>query len=409
MILQYSHAMGFRFTKSTLGLMVMWLAFSTMVPANATTPGKICIKTNSGLPLYAELKWVWEGNSSNSIATDATGCANFPHLPRGVIDVYSEDGVIQYGVGLNRVSYWYGQTSGDLIFDDSRFYEEGVVVNLDTVNLVPFQVDPVAPSTSTINVIQQNGTPASHAGMYPSATGYINAEGEDDGDSLIKSWMIPQHSYLSPGETSSSTWSVCYEVVDSESGSRSCSNDYPYVTGSTYSFRYVGNLVRDPRNLPDSRFNPDTGQIENRLVVERAPVMRIQADNSITGISTIDIPITSGDQTVTVPNAVLAVAPKNVKFKKGKPVKVKVKLLDSNGKAWKKRKIYAYFAGSEAKNSRKCRSKLETKTDSKGYATFTICPQSDGTISYSFGWWDREVSDWYQGFAKGSTSVKKSK
>ena len=97
------------------------------------------------------------------------------------------------------------------------------------------------------------------------------------------------------------------------------------------------------------------------------------------------------------------------KFKKGKPVKVKVKLLDSNGKAWKKRKIYAYFDGSEAKNSSKCRSKLETKTDSKGYATFTICPQSAGTISYSFGWWDREASDWYQGFAKGSTSVKKKK
>ncbi len=395
-----------------LGLLVMALAFSTMAPANATTPGKICIKTNSGLPLYGELKWLWEGNRSNAIATDSNGCANFPHLPRGVIDVYSEDEVIQYGIGVSRVKYWYSTTNGDLNFDRyDHVLEENVTVNSSTVDLVPFE-DPVAINTSTIYVIQKNGMPATHADMQPLDTGYTNYDDHVGyaAPSLINSWLIPQHSYFEPGYgNSASEWSVCYVEVNPESGYRNCDTSYPYSIGSTYNFRYVGNLVRDPRNLPETRFNPDTGQIENRVVVERAPVMRIQADNSITGISTIDIPITSGDQTVTVPNAVLAVAPKNVKFKKGKPVKVKVKLLDSNGKAWKKRKIYAYFDGSEAKNSSKCRSKLETKTDSKGYATFTICPQSAGTISYSFGWWDREASDWYQGFAKGSTSVKKKK
>jgi hypothetical protein len=408
--------MGCRGAKAILGLMVMALAFSTMAPANATTPGEICIKTNSGLPLYAELKWEWEGNRSNAIATDSNGCANFPHLPRGVIDVYSKGGVIQYGIGLSRVRYYYGYTSGDLSFDDlnltdsSSFYERDVVVDSSTVNLIPFEVDPVAPSTSTINVIQKNGMQATHAGMWPLATGYTNSYGDDSGHSLINSWLIPQHSFLPPGEEHSrSEWSVCYEVVDPESASRSCSNEYPYVTGSTYNFRYVGNLVRDPRNLPETRFNPDTGQTENRVVVAREPVMRIQADNSITGISTIDIPIVVGDQTITVPNAVVAVAPKNVKFKKGKPVKVKVKLLDSNGKAWKKRKVYANFDGATAKNSSKCRNKLESKTNSKGFATFTLCPKSAGTISYNFGWWDPEINDWSAGFVKGSTNVKKSK
>jgi hypothetical protein len=344
---QYSRHMGFRFAKSMLGLMVMALAFSTMAPANAVTPGQVCVRTASGVGYSTTVQWEYSGNSSRIITTDADGCALFPHLPQAEILIKAGGYKFQSG------QVWVSHTG----------FEEYVTVDSSGYVLFQITTNPPEVKYTSINfrtnankaVIPEMNFALRH--RHPTDT---NPE-EDD--------------YTEGGSwTSYNNWSIWRTCTNDEGIPSSC-NPIWMDTNGTYHFYYFGELARDFRDL--TRYDPDTDQTLTLPANPVPPFVNFLWKDSQFGQREVSYFLAESSQTVTLLQApsIKRVPNKPLKFKSGKPVKVTLTLLDSYGNPWKNQWVGAFPGYYEMKKSKKCKLKNYAKTNSKGVVTLTLCPK----------------------------------
>ncbi len=366
MILQYSRHMGFRGAKSILGLMVMALAFSMMAPANAVTPGQVCVRTPSGIAISTTVQWLYDGNRSRVIATDANGCVNFPHLPQ-------DDILIDTSAWLIKSGSVYLENTYANQFSSHTVTSSGQITLISTSNPPEVKYSSLTIKTNSnkaVNPFEWLYTSANSSFSYPR----LGHEYYSDSDryDLARDWG----SWFDGG---SNTWNLfkCDEesVQDClENPSRKGDTFWIDESGTAH-FYYVGELAKDTRDL--TQYDPDTDQTITLPEAPRAPFVAFDWYDSRHGLRSLTYPLTTSNQTINLLQmpVVKGIPKKPIRFKSGQAIKVKLTLLDSYGKPFKNQWVWFEDDGS-LKISKKC--KVSGKTDKKGKVTLTLCPKKSG-------------------------------
>jgi hypothetical protein len=346
--------MVFRVAKSMLGLMVMALAFSTMAPANAVTPGQVCVRTPSGIAFSATVQWTFNGNSSREIATDANGCANFPHLPQGEILLATDAMEIQSGlVQIKHID----------LFETVTVDSSGYVLLSTSTNPPEVKQASITFRTNANQIAKPEEIVVGHAHRTPN-------DGYDEYRSISTSPWTSSDDY---------NWEI----------QRNCPENPPFLcktnwvdNNGVYHFYYFGELAKDLRQL--SWYDPDTDQTVTIPANPSAPFVRFKWRDTKFGEREFSYLLTEASQNVTLLQyaSIRGIPAKPIKFKKGKPVKVTVTLLDSYGMPWKNQWVYGSSYEDAMKKSRKCKLKDYAKTNKKGKVSFTFCPNKSGPIYF---------------------------
>ena len=367
MILQYSQHMGFRGAKLLLGLMVIVLSFSTMTSANAVTPGQVCVRTPSGIAFSTTVQWTFNGNSSREIATDANGCANFPHLPQGEVQIQTGALIIHSGPVVLRLDS----------FDD--------VVSVDSTGyaLVESATNPPEVKHTTVSFRTTSNRVIGYADWpWGSTASVTNAyEGAEDG---MDPWytQLVEFRYTDNNGTGSERWNLRRIVTWEDQTTDFMDPSWQDEQGVIH-FYYFGNLARDTRDRL-TYYDPDTDQMISVPADPRSPMVSFYWHDSSLGLRKVTSPLTPTPQVIQLLNrpSLTKLPAKPVKFKSGKPVRVTVTLLDSYGKPWKNQWVAGDAADYNMKKSSKCKLKAKGKTDKKGKVTLTFCPKKSGDIFF---------------------------
>jgi hypothetical protein len=363
-IVQYSRHMGFRFAKSMLGLMVMALAFSTMAPANAVTPGQVCVRTPSGIAFSTTVQWTFNGNSSREIATDANGCANFPHLPQAEISIQTGTLLIPSGQVVLRLSSF-----GDLVTVDSSGFA-----------LLQSATNPPEVKHATITLRTISNRVIGYADMPLGDIQVSNAhEGTED---EMEPWytQLMEYRYTDDDGFGTQRWDL-RRVVTFEDQPNEFLRPFWQDEQGVVNFYYFGDLARDTREGL-TYYDPDTNQTITLPADPRSPLVSFTWHDSSLGARKVISALTVTPQVIRLMNrpSITKLPKKAVKFKSGKPVKVTVTLLDSYGKPWKNQWVTGDVSDYFMKKSSKCKLKPKGKTDKKGKVTLTFCPKKSGEM-----------------------------
>jgi hypothetical protein len=340
--------MGFRVAKSILGLMVMGLTFSTMAPANAATPGQVCVRTPSGIAFSTTVSWEYNGNNSREIATDANGCANFPHLPQDDIKISTSSWIIKRGpVEIAVDSYGYNRTN----------------VNVDSSGYVLLQSATNPPDVNyTTMTFRTNKNKPVKPQFFEITSFYDNKD---------NNFSYSFNQEVKYGESDSTeTWRLGKEC-NGDTYEEGCSSPTWIDKSGVLHFYYLGALAQDPRER--TRYDPDTDITVTEPENPKNPRVTFTGMDSVSGIKKHTYELAETNQVIRLAQFVsLTKIPKKpVKYKYGKSIKLTFKLLDSKGKPWKNQSVtgesYPGLVGGSCLRPK-------AKSNAKGLVTLTFCP-----------------------------------
>jgi hypothetical protein len=354
--------MGLGRTKLLLGLLVMALAFGTMAPANAVTPGQVCVSTPSGIALSTTVQWTFNGNSSREIATDANGCASFPHLPQGQVEIGTDDLIIQDG-SIQVVMY------GGL--------DKSVTIYPSGYALLQSETNPPEVKHATISFRTTSGRVIENWDWPFGADAFVSNAHEGTEDE-IESWYKQR---LDSNNDEHEDWEIRRIFVSEDNEIQTMEPFWQDDQGVIH-FYYFGDLARDTRDL--TYYDPDTDQTVSLPPDPRSPLVRVFWHDSSLGLRRVTFALNENPQVIRLLNrpSLTKVPKKLVKFKSGKPVKVTVTLLDSYGKPWKNQWVLGDADTYTMKKSSKCKLKAKGKTKAKGEVTLIFCPKKSGVIYF---------------------------
>ena len=341
--------------------MVMALAFSTMATANAVTPGQVCVRTPSGIAFSTTVQWTFNGNSSREIATNANGCANFPHLPQGEVEIETGTLLIQSGPVTLRLN-WLRDT---------------VTVDASGYALLESATNPPEVKHATVTLRTTSNRAIGYADM---PLGDVHVSNAHEGtESQLEPWFTQLIDFGS-NEDESERWDLL-RVVTFEDNPAEYMEPFWHDEQGVVNFYYFGDLVRDTRDGL-TYYDPDTNQTITLPADPRSPLVSFNWHDSSLGARKISIALTTTPQVIRLMNrpSLTSVPKKPVKFKSGRPVKVTVTLRDSNGKPWKNQWVSGDADSYNMKKSSKCKLKAKGKTNKKGKVTLTFCPKKSGDI-----------------------------
>ena len=347
MIVQYSQHMGIGRINLLLGLLVSALVFSTMAPANAVTPGQVCVRTASGIGYSTTVQWEYSGNSSRIIATDADGCANFPHLPQAEILIKAGGYKFQSG------QVWVSHTG----------FEEYVTV--DSSGYVLFQITTNPPEVKYTSI---NFRTNANKVAIPELN--LRHRHPTDNDPEVDDYTSGRSWFTDSGDS----WSIWRNCLDDDGRPSTCDPIWMDSNG-TYHFYYFGELARDFRDR--TLYDPDTDQTITLPADPRPPFVSFLWKDSQFGEREVSYLLAEASQNVILLQApsIRVIPNKPLKFKSGKPVKLTLTLLDSYGNPWKNQWVEAFPGYYEMKKSKQCKLKWFAKTNNRGVVTLTLCPK----------------------------------
>jgi hypothetical protein len=350
-ILQYSQQMGFRFAKWMLGLMVMGLAFSTMAPANAVTPGQVCVRTPSGIAFSTTVQWEYNDNYSREIATDSNGCANFPHLPQAYISITTSRWIMQRGPVI--LSVGNRETSN----------RENIQVEVDSSGLVILESGTNPPDVKYTSMTFRTNKNKPVTPPAFEITSFHDNKENNYGYSFTQAVKYGDYA----GEE---TWQLSKEC-DGDTYYEGCGAPTWIDKSGVLHFYYLGALAQDPRER--TRYDPDTDLTVTEPENPKNPRVTFTGMDSVSGIKKHTYELAETNQVIRLVKFVsLTKIPKKpVKYKFGKSIKLTFKLLDSKGKPWKNQWVtgetYPGLVGGSCLRPK-------AKSNARGLVTLTFCP-----------------------------------
>jgi hypothetical protein len=317
-----------------------------MAPANAATPGQVCIRTPSGIAFSTTVSWEYNGNDSREISTDANGCANFPHLPQDDIQINTSRWIIQRGP----VTLSPGYRENFQVTVDSS----GLVVLNSSTNPPEVKYTSLTFRTSKNKpVVPQSFEITSFHDSKENNFGYTFTETIQYGDS-----------------DSTETWQLSKEC-DGDTYYEGCGAPTWIDKSGVLHFYYLGALAQDPRER--TRYDPDTDLTVTEPENPKNPRVTFTGMDSVSGIKKHTYEIAETNQVIRLVQfvSITKIPKKPVKYKFGKSIKLTFKLLDSKGKPWKNQWVTAY---TDPVPTGACRISPKSKSNAKGLVTLTFCP-----------------------------------